>query len=243
MKKVKKILIVLLFAAITAALAFALIKYQEERKASLPDEKDAEVAQILYSRAKDLKNLDEPVGIWDANGNLINVYDAKGAGPDGSITKVTKFADFEDIYGNKVKVRMRKEIEKNEDGKTTEGWVIDRPFKMMTRYFSGKIKEIKINSIVFTVESESEFEEFDTYIFKLKRVAKYEKIFDFSKYDLKNDKGFMIPHDCIEVGFKNMASMSDFKKYLDKKITVQESIINVYENSPEYKVLSFKEYY
>ena len=53
----------------------------------------------------------------------------------------------------------------------------------------------------------------------------------------------MIPPDCIEIGFKNMSDISDFKKYLNKKITVQESITNVYQNSPQTSVLSFKEYY
>jgi hypothetical protein len=114
---------------------------------------------------------------------------------------------------------------------------------MLTKYYSGTIKEIRINSIVFIVDSESEFEEFEVHIYKLKDVKDYEKIFNFNNYDLKNSKGFMVPPDCVEIGFKNMLDISDFNKYLNKRISIQESITSVYKNSPKTTVLSFKEYY
>ncbi|MHB1377869.1 MAG: hypothetical protein ACYCXB_10725 [Candidatus Humimicrobiaceae bacterium] len=243
MRIVKIFLFILLFLVITASLAFVFIRYQEEKKLSVVDQGDAKLAKILLSRVKNIKDVNEPVGVWDKDGNLLNVTDVTTINSKGEATEVTKYEVFKDIDGNDVEVKLRKEIEKTKEGNTIEGWVIDKPFAMLTKFYSGEIKEIRINSIVFLVDSESEFEEFNVHNYKLKDVKDYEKIFDFDDYDLKNSRGFMIPPDYIEIGFKNMLDISDFKKYLNKKISIQESITNVYKNSPQTTVLSFKEYY
>lgn len=243
MRIVKIFLFILLFLVITVSLAFVFIRYQELRKYSTIDSKDAAIAKELLSRVKDLKDINEPVGIWDENGNLLDVTDVTAINSNGEVTEVTKYEVFKDKYGNDVKVKLKKQIEKTADGKTLECWGFDRPYKMLTRYYSGEIKEIRENSIVFLVESESDFEEFEVHHHYLKDVKDYEKIFDFGDYDLKNDKGFMIPPDSIQIGFREMVTINDFKKYLNKKISVQESITTLYKNSPESTTIAFKEYY
>ncbi|MHB1347728.1 MAG: hypothetical protein ACYCXK_09580 [Candidatus Humimicrobiaceae bacterium] len=243
MRIAKIILLTLVFFIITASVAFVLIKYQEERKLIAVDREDAEVAKILLSRVKDLKDVNEPVGVWDVEGNLLDVTDATLINDMGEITKVTKYEIFKDKYGNDVQVKLRRELEKTKEGNSIGGWVIDKPYKMLTKFYSGKIKEIKLNSIVFDVDSESQFEDFGVHIFQLKDVKDYKKIFNFNDYDLKKSKGFMIPPDCIEIGFKNMVDINDFMKYLNRKISVQESITLLFENSYESTTLSFKEYY
>jgi hypothetical protein len=243
MKTIKIILFIILFIAITASLAFIFIKYQKERKLTEPDSRDAAIAKELFGRVKDLKDINDPVGIWDEKGELLNVTDATTIDSDGNVTKATKYETLKDKFGNDVQVKLKKEIEKTKDGKTIEGWVIYKPYKMQTKYYSGEIKEIKKNSIVFLVESESDFEEFEVHHHYLKNVKDYEKIFDFNNYDLKNDKGFMIPPDSIQIGFKEVNSINEFKKYLNKKISVQESITILYKNSLKSATLAFKEFY
>jgi hypothetical protein len=243
MKIFKIILFVLLLLFITSSLVFVFIRYQSERKLSAADQEDAELAKILLNRVKDLKDVNKPVGVWDKDGNLLDVTNATVIDGSGKTTEVTKYEFFKDKYGNDVQVKLRKENEKTKGGKIIEGWVIDKPFSMITKFYAGKIKEIRTNSIVFIIDSESVFEEFEVHIYKLNDVKDYEKIFNFDEYDLKNNKGFMVPPDCIEIGFKNMVDISDFKKYLNKRISIQESISNVYKNSPQTAVLSFKEYY
>jgi len=243
MKTFKIILIILLFTVITASLAFIFVRYQEDLKLSAADPEDAALAKILLSRVKDMKDRNEPAGFWDKNGNLLDVTDATTINSKGEVNKVTKYEVFKDIYGNDVEVKLRKEIEKTIEGNTIEGWVIDRPFSMLTKFYSGEIKEIRTNSIVFIVDAESEFVEFNMHDYKLIDAKSYEKVFDFGNYDLRNSRGFMIPPDCIEIGFKNMSVISDFNKYLNKKISAQESITTSYKNSPQNTMLSFKEYY
>lgn len=243
MRIVKIFLFILLFLVITISLAFVFIRYQELRKYSTIDSKDAAIAKELLSRVKDLKDINEPVGIMDEFGNLLDVTDATTIESNGKVTEVTKYEIFKDKYGDDVKVKLKKQIEKTKDDKTIESWIIDEPYEMHTRYFSGEIKEIRGNSIVFLVESESDFQEFEVHHHYLQDVRDYEKIFNFDDYDLKNDKGFFIPPDGIDIGFKKMISMDDFKKYLNKKISVQESITTFYKNSPESTTLAFKEYY
>ncbi|MHB8278008.1 MAG: hypothetical protein ACYDIA_10205 [Candidatus Humimicrobiaceae bacterium] len=243
MRIVKIFLFILLFLVITVSLAFVFIRYQELRKYSTIDSKDAAIAKELLSRVKDLKDINEPVGIMDEFGNLLDVTDATTIESNGKVTEVTKYEIFKDKYGNDVKVKLKKQIEKTKDDKTIESWIIDEPYEMHTRYFSGEIKEIRGNSIVFLVESESDFQEFEVHHHYLKDVKDYEKIFNFDEYDLKNGKGFFIPPDGIDIGFKKMISIDDFKKYLNKKISVQESITTFYKNSPESTTLAFKEYY
>jgi len=243
MRIVKIFLFILLFLVITASLAFVFIRYQEERKLSAVDQEDAELAKILLSRVKDLKDVNEPVWIMDEFGNLLDVTDATAIESNGKATEVTKYEIFKDKYGDDVKVKLKKQIEKTIDGKTIENWIIDEPYEMHTRYFSGEIKEIRGSSIVFLVESESDFQEFKIHRHYLINVNDYKKIFNFNEYDLKNSKGFFIPPDSVDIGFKKMISMDDFKKYLNKKISVQESITTFYKNSPQTTVLSFKEYY
>jgi ribosome maturation factor RimP len=224
-------------------LLFAFVKYQEEKKLIEPDSKDAAIAKELLSRVKDLKDVNEPVGIWDENGNFLDVTDATVVDEDGNITKVTKYETFKDKYGNDVQVKLKKQIEKTKDGKIIESWGFDRPYRMLTKYYSGEIKEIRENSIVFLVESESDFEEFEVHHHYLKDVKDYEKIFDFNNYDLKNDKGFMIPPDEIIIGFKKMVNIKDFERYLNKKINIQESITTFFKDSPESITIAFSEYY
>ncbi|MHB1336478.1 MAG: hypothetical protein ACYCXQ_11080 [Candidatus Humimicrobiaceae bacterium] len=243
MRIVKIFLFILLFLVITVSLAFVFIRYQELRKYSTIDSKDAAIAKELLSRVKDLKDINEPVGIWDENGNFLNVADATTINSNGEVTEVTKYEVFKDKYGNDVQVKLKKQIEKTADGKILESWGFGRPYEMYTRYFSGEIKEIRGNSIVFMVESESDFEEFEVHHHYLKDVKDYEKIFDFGDYDIKNDKGFMIPPDSIQIGFKEMVTINEFKKYLNKKISVQESITTLYKNSQESTTIAFKEYY
>jgi len=243
MKKIKIFLFVLLFLAITFLLTFVFIRYQDLRKQTAADNKDAAMAKELLSRVKDLKDINDPVGVWDENGNLLDVTDATVIDVSGKTTEVTKFEILKDKYGNDLKVKLKKQIEKTKDGKTIESWGFDRPYEMHTRYYSGEIKEIRENSIVFLVESESEFEEFEVHHHYLKDVRDYEKIFNFDDYDLKNDKGFFIPPDSIQIGFREMISIDDFKEYLNKKISVQESITMLYKNSLESLTLAFKEYY
>jgi hypothetical protein len=243
MKIVKKILLTLLFLAVTASIAFVLIRYQEEIKLIAADKEDSEIAKILLNRVKDLKDVNEPVGIWDEFGNMLDITDATTLDSNGAVTKVTKFENVKDKYGNDAKVKLTKQIEKTKDGKIIEGWVADEPYEMHTRYYCGEIKEIRENSIVFLVESESDFEEFEVHHHYLKDVKDYEKIFNFDDYDLKNDKGFFIPPDSVQIGFKEMVSISAFKKYLNKKISVQESITTLFKNSPESITIAFKEYY
>jgi len=243
MRAIKIFLFSILFIVIVILLLFAFVKYQEEKKLIEPDSKDAAIAKELLSRVKDLKDVNEPVGIWDENGNFLDVTDATVVDEDGNITKVTKYETFKDKYGNDVQVKLKKQIEKTKDGKIIESWGFDRPYRMLTKYYSGEIKEIRENSIVFLVESESDFEEFEVHHHYLKDVKDYEKIFDFNNYDLKNDKGFMIPPDSIQIGFREMVTIDDFKKYLKKKISVQESITTLYKNSPESITIAFKEYY
>lgn len=243
MRIVKIFLFILLFLVITVSLAFVFIRYQELRKYSTIDSKDAAIAKELLSRVKDLKDINEPVGIMDEFGNLLDITDATTIESNGKVTEVTKYEIFKDKYGDDVKVKLKKQIEKTKDDKTIESWIINEPYEMHTRYFSGKIKEIRKNSVVFMVESESDFQEFEVHEHYLINVKDYEKIFNFDEYDLKNGKGFFIPPDGIDIGFKKMISTDDFKKYLNKKISVQESITTFYKNSPESTTLAFKEYY
>ena len=243
MRIVKIFLFILLFLAITASLAFVFIRYQEDRKLSEVDHEDAEMAKILLSRVKDIKDVNEPVWTMDEFGNLLDITDATSIGSNGQTTEVTKYEIFKDKYGEEVKVKLKKQFEKTINDQTIESWGFDRPYEMHTRYFSGKIKEIRENSIVFLVESESEFKEFEVYIYYMENVRDYEKIFNFDEYDLKNDKSFLIPPDSISIGFKKMTSIDDFKKYLNKKISAQESIITFFKNSPETIAIAFKEYY
>lgn len=243
MKKFKIILFILLFLTISTSLILLFVKYQELISKSAPDSKDSAMAKELLNRVKEIKDINEPAGIWDEYGNLLDVTDVTTLGGNKEITKVTKFEIFKDKYGNDVKVKLKKQIEKTKDGKYLESWGFERPYEMRTKYYCGKIKEIRENSIVFLVESESDFEEFEVHNHYLKNVNDYEKIFDFSCYDLKNDKGFMIPPDSIQIGFKEMTSINEFRKYLNKKINVQESITIIYKNSPESITLAFKEFY
>ncbi|MCX6383383.1 MAG: hypothetical protein NTV16_02705 [Actinobacteria bacterium] len=243
MRIVKIFLFILLFLVITVSLAFVFIRYQELRKYSTIDSKDAAIAKELLSRVKDLKDINEPVGIMDEFGNLLDITDATTIESNGKVTEVTKYEIFKDKYGDDVKVKLKKQIEKTKDDKTIESWIINEPYEMHTRYFSGEIKEIRKNSVVFMVESESDFQEFEVHEHYLINVKDYEKIFNFDEYDLKNGKGFFIPPDGIDIGFKKMISTDDFKKYLNKKISVQESITIFYKNSPESTTLAFKEYY
>lgn len=243
MRIVKIFLFILLFLVITVSLAFVFIRYQELRKYSTIDSKDAAIAKELLSRVKDLKDINEPVGIMDEFGNLLDVTDATTIESNGKVTEVTKYEIFKDKYGDDVKVKLKKQIEKTKDDKTIESWIIDEPYEMHTRYFSGEIKEIRGNSIVFLVESESDFQEFEVHVYHMENVRDYEKIFNFDDYDLKNDKGFFIPPDSVQIGFNEMVSISDFKKYLNKKISVQESITTLFKNSPESTTIAFKEYY
>ena len=243
MRIVKIFLFILLFLVITVSLAFVFIRYQELRKYSTIDSKDAAIAKELLSRVKDLKDINEPVGIWDENGNFLDVTDATTINSNGEVTEVTKYEVFKDKYGNDVQVKLKKQIEKTADGKILESWGFGRPYEMHTRYFSGEIKEIRGNYIVFLVESESDFQEFEVHVYHMENVRDYEKIFNFDDYDLKKDKGFLIPPDSISIGFKKMVAINDFKKYLNKKISVQESIITFFKNSPETTALAFKEYY
>ncbi|MCE5329295.1 hypothetical protein LLG07_03050 [bacterium] len=243
MKKIKIFLFILLFLGSTSLLAFVFIRYQELRKQTAADSKDAAMAKELLSRVKNLKDVNEPVGIWDEYGNLLDVTDATAIDSSGEVTEVTKFEVFKDKYGNDVKVKLKKQIEITKDGKTLEIWGFDKPYEMHTRYYCGEIKEIRENSIVFLVDSESDFEEFDAHVYHMKNIRDYEKIFDFNDYDLKNDKGFMIPPDSIQIGFRKMVAIKDFEKYFNKKIIVQESVITFFKNSPKTTTLAFKEYY
>jgi len=244
MRIVKISLFILLFLVITGALAFVFIRYKEEIKHNNVDKEDAEVARILLSRVKDLKDVTDPVGVMDEFGNIIDVTDATIIDEsNGSITKVTKYEIYKDQNGVDVKVKLKKQIENSENGEVLVSWIIAEPYEMHTRYFVGKIKEIRVNSLVFLVEAESNFQKFKIHEHYLANVKDYEKIFNFDKYDLKNSKGFFIPPDSIDIGFKRMINMDDFKKYLNKKISVQESITSFYKNSPESTTLSFKESY
>ncbi|MHB1254414.1 MAG: hypothetical protein ACYCZ1_09670, partial [Candidatus Humimicrobiaceae bacterium] len=143
------------------------------------------MAKILLSRVKDLKDVNEPVGIMDEFGNLLEVTDATTINSNGEVTEVTKYEVFKDKYGNDVQVKLKKQIEKTKDDKILESWIIDEPYEMHTRYFAGEIREIRENSIVFLVESESDFQEFKVHEHYLINVKDYEKIFNFDKYDLK----------------------------------------------------------
>jgi hypothetical protein len=243
MKTIKTILLIILFMAIAVSLVFIFIRYQEEIKLVEPDSKDAAIARELLKRLKNMKDVNEPVGIWNEKGEFLDITDATTINSKGEVTEVTKFEVFKDKYGNDVQVKLKKQIEKTKDGKTIESWSFGKPYRMQTKYYSGEIKEIKENSIVFLVRSESEFEEFEVHHYYLNDVRDYEKIFDFSSYDLKNDKGFMIPPDIIQIGFSEMISINDFKKYFDRKIIVQESIIAFFKNSPETSIVAFREYY
>jgi len=243
MKTLKIILIILLFIVITASLAFVFVRYQEDLKLSAADPEDAALAKILLSRVKDIKDRSEPAWSMDEFGNMLDITDATTVESDGKSVKVTKYQIFKDKYGDDIKVKLKKQIQITKDGKTIEGWCFDKPYEMHTRFFSGEIKELRENSLVFLVESESEFEEFETHYYYMENVRDYEKIFNFDEYDLKNDKGFLIPPDTIGIGFTKMVDIKDFKKYLNKKISAQESIITFYKNSPETTALAFKEYY
>jgi hypothetical protein len=243
MRIIKIFLFILLFIVIATSFAFIFIRYQEVRKLSIVDEEDAKLAKILFSRVKDIKDINKPVWTMDEFGNLLDITDAITIESNGQTTEVTKYEIFKDKFGEDVNVKLKKQIENTANGKTIESWGFDRPYEMHTRYFSGVIKEIRENSIVFLVESESDIEEFEIQIYHMKNVRDYEKIFDFNVYDLKNDKGFLIPPDSISIGFKKMETIDDFKKYLNKKISAQESIVSFFKNSPESVVLAFKEYY
>jgi hypothetical protein len=243
MKIFKIILFVLLLLFITSSVVFVFIRYQSERKLSAADEEDAKLAKILFSRVKDIKDVNEPVWTMDEFGNLLDVTNAVTIESNGQATEVTKYEIFKDKFGENVNVKLKKQIEKTKDGKIIESWGFDRPYKMRTRCFLGEIKEIRRNSIVFLVESESGFEEFEIQVYCMENVRDYEKIFDFDEYDLKNDNGFLIPPDSISIGFKRMLTIDDFKKYLNKKVSAQESIVSFFKNSPEAIVLAFKEYY
>jgi hypothetical protein len=227
---------------IVILLLFAFVKYQEEKKLIEPDRKDAAIAKELLSRVKDLKDVNEPLGILNENGELLDVAYATTIDNNGNVTDVTKYETLKDKYGNDVEVKLKKQIEKTKDGKIIEGWIIDKPYEMLTKYYSGEIKKIEKNSIYFIVQAESKIQKFQEHGHIMENVKDYLKVFDLNQYDLNSDKGPYIPSDNITIGFKSLLNINDLNIFLNKKINIQESTIIIYKNSPESKLLAFTEY-
>ncbi len=239
MKKFKFTIISVIVLLFLAGLFVLLFKqnsslkekeYSEEKKLTLE----------LLGRIPDQNSFSEPLGIFNENGEEITKTDIT---KDFSDEIVTKYETLKDINGDNVQVKLKKQRITEKNGQSYEAWIIEEPVQGKIRYYLGEIKSISEKEIKFMVEKESE--EMDLYTEKLvyEDIDDYEKIIKLDEFTGKESNAAFIPPDEIYIGFKIMSSADDFKKYLNKKIYLQETTLTYYKNSPYSKTLFFREYF
>lgn len=242
MKKSKFIfLLVSIFVAVFAISLLTIRYLSVSQNSDISDE--AKITKELLSRIENQTDINEPLGVFDEYGNELTQTDVTILDKDQEVTVVTKYEILKDVYGNDVKVKLKKQHTVEKNGNEYDGWVIDEESEGTIKFYVGEIKEVNEEEIIFLVEKESNLISFFADKLVYKNVEDYEKII-FLK-DFKNSDSIydFIPPNEIYIGFKVFQSIQDFNTYLNRKICLQESAIKYYENSPESKLLVFREYF
>jgi len=241
MKKSKLIFVLISIFIAVFAISLLTMRYLSESKNSeISDE--ARITKELLSRIENQTDMNEPLGVFDEYGNELTQTDVTILDKDQGVTVVTKYEVLKDVYGNDVKVRLKKQHTVEKNGNEYDGWVIDEKSEGTIKFYVGEIKEVNEEEIVFLVEKESNPINFLTDKLVYKNVKDYEKVIFLKDYKNFTSLYDFIPPNEIYIGFKTFQSIKDFNTYLDKKTCLQESVIRYYKNSPESKLLVFREY-
>lgn len=151
---------------------------------------------------------------------------------------------FTDKDGNKIVVKMKKIVVKDENtGQEVLMYEdIAEPIIVYVRSYKGKIETIENNKIFYAVDKEFKKSIFgigtDNYNFE--DVKDYQIIYDIESYNLDFDEtvGYFVC-DHLNLDFKNLGSIEYLEKIVGKYIRVQDSKFRDYYTGEEYKVLSF----
>ncbi|HHT79445.1 MAG TPA: hypothetical protein GXZ93_06625 [Actinobacteria bacterium] len=242
MRKIKLSAIIIIILFVLSGTSFFVFKFispiNEEKNSN-----EKELTSELLGRIGSQKNFSDPLGIFDENGEELNRTDLTIIKSDGDITNVTRYEILQDVNGNDVKVKLKKQLIKEKNGKEYECWSIDEQVQGRIKYYLGKLKEVDEKEINFIVKKESV--EMDLYTDKLvyEEVEDYEKIINLDEFRNNTYVYKFIPPNDIYIGFEIMKSVDDFKSYFNKKIYLQETILTYYENSPCSKQIFFSEYF
>lgn len=242
MRKLKLSTIIIIILIILSGAAILLLRFiNPSMENEINDEK--KLTMELLDRISDQENFSDPLGIFNENGVELTQEDITTVNEDGIVTNVTRYEILKDIDGNDVKVKLKKQLVKEENGKEYECWVIDEQIKGRIKYYLGSIKNVNEKEIIFIVEKESK--EMDLHTDKLvyEDIDDYEKTINLDEFKNKKCESRFIPSNDIYVGFKIMDSIDDFDDYFNKKIYLQETVLTYYENSPKSRLLVFREYY
>lgn len=151
---------------------------------------------------------------------------------------------FTDKDGNKIVVKMKKIVVKDENtGQEVLMYEdIAEPKIVYVRSYKGKIETIEDNKIFYAVDKEFKKSVFgigtDNYNFE--DVKNYQIIYDIESYNLDFDEtvGYFVC-DHLNLDFKDLGSIEDLEKIVGKYIRVQDSKFRDYYTGEEYKILSF----
>jgi len=241
MKKSKFIfLLVSIFVAVFAISLLTIRYLSVSQNSEISDE--AKITKELLSRIENQTDINEPLGVFDEYGNELTQTDVTILDKDQEVTVVTKYEILKDVYGNDVKVKLKKQHTVEKNGNEYDGWVIDEESEGTIKFYVGEIKEVNEEEIIFKVSKETDLKDVNTESLTYKNADGYLKFINLEDYtEQKNIVPFVPPND-IFVGFKKYESIDDLKDYMGETLCLQESIIYYYKNSPCCKTLTFRKY-
>jgi len=241
MKKSKFIfLLVSIFVAVFAISLLTIRYLSVSQNSDISDE--AKITKELLSRIENQTDINEPLGVFDEYGNELTQTDVTILDKDQEVTVVTKYEILKDVYGNDVKVKLKKQHTVEKNGNEYDGWVIDEESEGTIKFYVGEIKEVNEEEIIFKVSKETDLKDVNTESLTYKNADGYLKFINLEDYTVqKNIVPFVPPND-IFVGFKKYESIDDLKDYMGETLCLQESIIYYYKNSPCCKTLTFRKY-
>lgn len=241
MKKSKFIfLLVSIFVAVFAISLLTIRYLSVSQNSDISDE--AKITKELLSRIENQTDINEPLGVFDEYGNELTQTDVTILDKDQEVTVVTKYEILKDVYGNDVKVKLKKQHTVEKNGNEYDGWVIDEESEGTIKFYVGEIKEVNEEEIIFKVSKETDLKDVNTESLTYKNADGYLKFINLEDYtEQKNIVPFVPPND-IFVGFKKYESIDDLKDYMGETLCLQESIIYYYKNSPCCKTLTFRKY-
>ena len=241
MKKSKFIfLLVSIFVAVFAISLLTIRYLSVSQNSEISDE--AKITKELLSRIENQTDINEPLGVFDEYGNELTQTDVTILDKDQEVTVVTKYEILKDVYGNDVKVKLKKQHTVEKNGNEYDGWVIDEESEGTIKFYVGEIKEVNEEEIIFKVSKETDLKDVNTESLTYKNADGYLKFINLEDYTVqKNIVPFVPPND-IFVGFKKYESIDDLKDYMGETLCLQESIIYYYKNSPCCKTLTFRKY-
>jgi len=149
---------------------------------------------------------------------------------------------FTDKDGNKIVVKMRKVVVRDENtGQEVLMYEDIAEHKILdVKSYKGKIETIKENKIFFIVDKECKKSKFGANNYNFEDIKDYQIICDLESYNLDFDEsvGYFVC-DHLNLDFKDLYSVEDLEKIVGKYVRLQDSKFKDYYTGEEYKVLSF----